>query len=113
MLLLSPSNRDLIPARGYKFIYLGLNVTRSHYADLSENDLTIPIHHKQCRHGTHTKTRGGLPPYRAHQVEPDHRGLTSQLSLQPIHDRFCQQAGTSKVGIELNHCRLVGAQDLV
>lgn len=97
MLLLPPSNQGLIPARGYKFIYLGSNVTRPQHADLSENDLTIPIHDKQCRHGTHTKTRGGLPPYLAHQVEPDHRSLTSQVSLQPIHDRFCQQAGTSKV----------------
>jgi hypothetical protein len=60
---------------------LGSNVTRSQHTDLSENDLTISIHYKQCRHGPHPKTRCGLSAYPAHQVKPDHYGLTSQLSL--------------------------------
>ncbi len=106
MLSLPPSSQNY-------FIHLGLNLARSDNTDLGKNHLPIAIDYQQCGHGSHTKARRGLSAHLTHQVEPNHGGLAIQLSLQPVHDRFCQQARASKVGVKLNHGRLTGGQDPV
>jgi hypothetical protein len=69
---------------------------------LIRNQLSASVKEKEGWHATDAVSRSQLAAHATDGAQPQDLSLVLQVSLQPVHDRLCQEAGASGVGVELD-----------
>jgi hypothetical protein len=97
--------KGLLPACGYcPYRPPGLGgVDDTHLAPYLT---AVAIQQNVGRHGPYRQPGCQRPAVSFHYVEAHHPYFILPLSLQPIDDRFCPQAGHSVVGVGVDEDRL-------
>jgi hypothetical protein len=71
----------------------------------------MPVKDKQSGHAPDTIPSGDLAAYLAEHTQAHHTRSTFQISLDPIHDGFCQEASASGIAVHLYQDRLSSSDE--
>ena len=64
---------------------------------MSEDEVARSVEHKEGRDQAHAVCVHYLSSHCVHDVQPYYKSLALKVSLQPVDDRSCRQAHSSKV----------------
>jgi hypothetical protein len=75
-------------------------------ADLTLDDAATAVEHEQSGHSAHVETLDTLTAKAAQGVDAHEFGFRLNVTLDPVDDGFCQQAGRSGVAEKLDDDRI-------